>query len=686
MDVNAIKSNASNQAPASSDEAKGAAFSLGDSALSFLALMQNTKTRLAGNITQMMESNRLSRSIEGAEPAFKPAERTSDNGHDVDYDRYRERADGATRPEDRVDVPRHDDGGNDNSRPVADRGGEPDPGDDGHQETRHDPTNGEHDQSADASGADDTPTTNQTAGEPGQKNEPTSDSPSAGEGSAKPNGDAQTESAHANGGAGLTGDQRTQDLFASLLPTAEISAPPGQISALPGQASALPGQASALPGQASALPRQASALLGQASAALPQASALPGQASALPGQASALPEQASALTGQASALPGRASALPGQAVEQAGAGDMPGHNAQKGLFTAPNAVSTQGSGANHPGAHDAGQRLAGQARTAVQPPIQASAEAETVGSANTVTERQAAALSRTIGEGNRVSVQVKVTDETATLISQPRSALTSKAALDSEAGNQSRNNRSLAPDNAPTNLQGAINPAVQKISGSAQGQIQQAAGQSAQALTGATTDGKGLVQTAIQANTAAQGGQAIASDAAVPASSSGTTETGPPQKTNAAQAANTQTPLAQSKAVAEQISVQISKAIEAGVDRINIQLKPESMGRIDVKLDIGLDGRVMVVVTADNKNTLDLMERDQRSLEQALQDAGLNTDAGNMSFNLREQSKEGSDERTAKAASPEDELTETAEADLDDLLAAIKDGDFGPDGRVDIRA
>ena len=308
MDVNAIKSSASGQAPASSDQAKGASYSLGGSALSFLALMQNTKTRLAGNITQMMESNTLSRPIEGAEPVSQSAERAPDNGRNDVYDRYPERGNGAERAEDRVDAPRRDDGGNDDGRPVADRGVEPDDqgtGDDGHHEARPDQANGDHDQSADAGGADDASTSDQATGESGQQNETASDSPSAAEGTAQPNGDVQTADANTNGAATLTGGQRAQELLSGLLATSE------------------------------------------------------------------------------------ASALPGQASEQAikRAGDAPGHHARKGLLTALNAVSTQagaqGGGANHPGAHVAGQQTPGQAQTALQAPIQA--EAETAGSANTVT-------------------------------------------------------------------------------------------------------------------------------------------------------------------------------------------------------------------------------------------------------------------------------------------------------------
>jgi hypothetical protein len=42
-----------------------------------------------------------------------------------------------------------------------------------------------------------------------------------------------------------------------------------------------------------------------------------------------------------------------------------------------------------------------------------------------------------------------------------------------------------------------------------------------------------------------------------------------------------------------------------------------------------------MVITADNKETLDMLQRDRASLEQALADAGLKADAGSLSFNLR---------------------------------------------------
>ena len=86
---------------------------------------------------------------------------------------------------------------------------------------------------------------------------------------------------------------------------------------------------------------------------------------------------------------------------------------------------------------------------------------------------------------------------------------------------------------------------------------------------------------------------------------------------------------------AEQVAIQIYKAASGGSDRIRIKLYPAELGRIDVKLQFAGDGAVKVVVTAEKSDTLDLLLRDSRTLERALQDAGLKTDSHSLNFNLR---------------------------------------------------
>lgn len=87
--------------------------------------------------------------------------------------------------------------------------------------------------------------------------------------------------------------------------------------------------------------------------------------------------------------------------------------------------------------------------------------------------------------------------------------------------------------------------------------------------------------------------------------------------------------------VGDQITVQMQRGLQTGQDRMTIQLRPEELGRIDIRLEFGQDGRVAARVTADNPLTLELLQRDQRSLERALNDAGLKTDSTSLSFNLR---------------------------------------------------
>lgn len=84
----------------------------------------------------------------------------------------------------------------------------------------------------------------------------------------------------------------------------------------------------------------------------------------------------------------------------------------------------------------------------------------------------------------------------------------------------------------------------------------------------------------------------------------------------------------------EQVAVHIHRAVSEGLDRINIQLRPASLGHIGVRLELNHDGRVTAVITVDRPETLELLQRDARGLERALEQAGLRTDSGSLSFNL----------------------------------------------------
>ncbi|MEA4839123.1 MAG: flagellar hook-length control protein FliK [Rhodospirillaceae bacterium] len=125
----------------------------------------------------------------------------------------------------------------------------------------------------------------------------------------------------------------------------------------------------------------------------------------------------------------------------------------------------------------------------------------------------------------------------------------------------------------------------------------------------------------------------------------------------------------------DQIRVQIGKSLAGGMDSIHVRLHPESMGQVDIKLEMK-GGQVTAAVTADKPETLQLLKNDAASLQQALKDAGLDADSSSLSFHLR---GEQQDARTARgdsgeAALPDDEPSEPIEAAIEALTSGIADG------------
>jgi hypothetical protein len=86
--------------------------------------------------------------------------------------------------------------------------------------------------------------------------------------------------------------------------------------------------------------------------------------------------------------------------------------------------------------------------------------------------------------------------------------------------------------------------------------------------------------------------------------------------------------------VGEQVALNLKQAIAGDNNEVRIQLKPASLGTIDVKLNVGQDGRVSAVISADRTDTLNMLKQDAGTLQQALRDAGLNADSSSLSFNL----------------------------------------------------
>lgn len=85
-----------------------------------------------------------------------------------------------------------------------------------------------------------------------------------------------------------------------------------------------------------------------------------------------------------------------------------------------------------------------------------------------------------------------------------------------------------------------------------------------------------------------------------------------------------------------QVAFEIVRQFDAGNSRFQIRLDPPELGRIDVKLDVDKSGTISARMTVERPETLDLMQRDQRALQLALQQAGLDASRTNLEFSLRQ--------------------------------------------------
>jgi hypothetical protein len=89
-----------------------------------------------------------------------------------------------------------------------------------------------------------------------------------------------------------------------------------------------------------------------------------------------------------------------------------------------------------------------------------------------------------------------------------------------------------------------------------------------------------------------------------------------------------------------QIAMQIARAIPQGVDRFSIQLHPADLGLVEIRLEFAEEGRVSALITVERPETLELLQRDSRSLERTLSNAGLSLENGGLSFSLKQEQQQ----------------------------------------------
>jgi flagellar hook-length control protein FliK len=138
----------------------------------------------------------------------------------------------------------------------------------------------------------------------------------------------------------------------------------------------------------------------------------------------------------------------------------------------------------------------------------------------------------------------------------------------------------------------------------------------------------------------------------------------------------------------EQLALNLKRAVKDGVDHIQIELNPPSLGKIEVRLDFAGDGHFNAVISASKPETLHLLQQDSKALEQSLRDAGLQADGGSLSFNLRGGETGAGQQQFAQSSSSYSRVAQSAPDDTASLPleATAAASARAHDGTLDIHA
>lgn len=93
------------------------------------------------------------------------------------------------------------------------------------------------------------------------------------------------------------------------------------------------------------------------------------------------------------------------------------------------------------------------------------------------------------------------------------------------------------------------------------------------------------------------------------------------------------------------VPVEIGLRALQGLREFQIRLDPAELGKVEVRLEIGEDKSVTARVVVDRVETLQLLQRDARTLERAFEQAGLKTTEGGVDITLRDPGQQARDGR-----------------------------------------
>jgi flagellar hook-length control protein FliK len=90
------------------------------------------------------------------------------------------------------------------------------------------------------------------------------------------------------------------------------------------------------------------------------------------------------------------------------------------------------------------------------------------------------------------------------------------------------------------------------------------------------------------------------------------------------------------------LAVEIAAKSQSGAKQFDIRLDPPELGRVEVRLSIDAAGKASAHLSADQPQTLSLLQKDAPALTRALRDAGLDVSQNGLNFSLRQQGENAS--------------------------------------------
>ncbi|HJS45209.1 MAG TPA: flagellar hook-length control protein FliK [Rhizomicrobium sp.] len=133
------------------------------------------------------------------------------------------------------------------------------------------------------------------------------------------------------------------------------------------------------------------------------------------------------------------------------------------------------------------------------------------------------------------------------------------------------------------------------------------------------------------------------------------------------------------------LAVEIAAKSQSGAKQFDIRLDPPELGRVEVRLSIDATGKASAHLSADQPQTLSLLQKDAPLLTRALREAGLDVSQDGLNFSLRQQAHDqsGNDSNNGRFASSR-AFSLAATASIDPAAVTMAYRGLA-DGRVDIR-